>query len=125
MIVKGKLASWTSSGKRAERRRVVNLAARLNERGTTSADIRAIDVSPVGCLVTPAGAAKVGDIVWLKLPGLEPLRCRVIWVDGNDAGCWFERRLHPAEVERLVADARCKPVKRGDKFGRRTRVVAA
>ena len=125
MIVKGKLASWTSSGKRAERRRVVNLAARLNERNATSADIRAVDVSPVGCMVAPAGSAKVGDTVWLKLPGLEALRCRVIWVEGDEAGCWFERRLYPAEIERLVAEARCKPVKRGQSFGRRTRAKVA
>ena len=76
MNVKGKLASWTATGKRAERRRVVNLAARLNERDAKSVDVRAVDVSSVGCMVTPAGPSKVGDIVWLKLSGLEPLRCR-------------------------------------------------
>ena len=121
MIVNGKLASWTASGKRAERRRVVNLAARLNERATTTLDVRAVDVSPVGCMVTPAGATRVGDTVWLKLSGLEPLRCRVIWVDSDEAGCWFERKLHRSEVEWLAEQARCRPTERVTSFGRNMR----
>ncbi len=124
MIVNGKLASWTASGKRAERRRVVNLSARLNERATTALDVRAVDVSSVGCMVTPAGATKVGDTVWLKLSGLEPLRCRVIWVDSDEAGCWFERRLHKSEVEWLVEQARSRPTKHTGSFGRSIRAGA-
>jgi hypothetical protein len=124
MNVKGKLSSWTATGKRAERRRVVNLAARLSERGTTTVDVRAVDVSPVGCMVTPAGPAKVGDIVWLKLSGLEPLRCRVIWVDADEAGCWFERKLHKSEVEWLVEESRNRPIAPVTSFGRRLLATA-
>jgi hypothetical protein len=124
MNVKWKLASWTASGRRAERRRIVNMAARLNERDTTALDVRAVDVSSVGCMVTPAGPSTGGDVVWLKLSGLEPLRCRVIWVDADEAGCWFERKLHKSEVERLVEESRNRPSAPVTSFGRRLMATA-
>ena len=43
-----------------------------------------------------------GTEVWLKLPGFEVRRSRVVWVRGKDVGCEFQFPLHPRELELLA-----------------------
>jgi hypothetical protein len=57
-----------------------------------------------------------GTVVWLKLPDLEPVSSKVVWVDGNRAGFEFATPLHPKTLELLVAAGK-KPLRRGH-FGR-------
>ena len=117
MIVRGKLVSWPSSERRAEPRRIVNLAPRVRDRRSTVVDVCAADISTEGCRVTPAGSAEAGNVVWLKLPGLEVQRCHVVWVEDQDAGCRFDLPLHAAELDQLRKQALPRP-SRG-RFGRK------
>ena len=46
---------------------------------------------------------RIGEVVWITLPGLPPRRSMVKWVDRFDVGCEFDEALHPAVVDRIVA----------------------
>lgn len=120
MMIRGRLATLSIRAKRAEPRRIVNLAARLKDRGTTFADVCVEDISTKGCKFTPIGAAELGDGVWLKLPGLEPIPGRIAWIDGSDGGCAFGRELHESDLDLLRSQAFSRPKGRVTSFGRRT-----
>ena len=91
-------------GRKAERR-IVNLAAALREEGAKTAAIAVRDISVGGFKAEIDGDFEEGAEVWLKLPGFEAKRSRIIWRRGNEAGCEFETPLHEQEIELMVAPA--------------------
>lgn len=56
------------------------------------------DVAHIDCFELLRG----GETVWLALPGIAALRCRVERTDGFRALVVFEEPLHPAVLEALV-----------------------
>jgi hypothetical protein len=98
-------------GRRAERR-IVNLAASLREPGASLLDAEIVDLSVTGFGAETAAPLEPGTTVYLKLAGLEPTSCRVVWVEGNKAGFEFMSPLHPATLDTVTAASRSTPVKR-------------
>lgn len=101
----------TSDGRRAERR-IVNLAASLREPGASLVDAEIVNLSVTGFGAETEAPLEAGACVYLKLPGLEPTNCRVVWVEGNKAGFEFMSPLHPATLDTVTAATRTMPVKR-------------
>ena len=101
----------TPDGRRAERR-IVNLAASLREPGASLADAEVVNLSVTGFAAETEAKVERGDHVWLKLPGMEPTNCRVVWTEEGKAGFEFLTPLHPATLELVVAAGRKPPVKR-------------
>jgi hypothetical protein len=99
-----------TDGRKAERR-IVNLAAALREEGAKSAKVVIVDISVGGFKAETEDQVEEGHEVWLKLPGHEARRSRVVWVKGRTVGCEFEYELHPRELELIVAPAPRKIVK--------------
>jgi hypothetical protein len=93
-----------SDGRKAERR-IVNLAAALREEGAKNAKVIVVDISVLGFKAEAAEPMEEGSEVWLKLPGLEAKRSRVVWTKDKDIGCEFEWPLHPSELEVILAPA--------------------
>jgi hypothetical protein len=91
-----------TDGRKAERR-IVNLAAALRESGARSSKILVRDISTGGFKAEAEEAHEHGSEVWLKLPGLEAKRSRVVWSLGNDIGCEFEWPLHQRELDLIIA----------------------
>lgn len=106
---KAQLAILPVSEERGAERRIVNLAARLREPGATIADAEVRDLSTDGFMAETELALEPGNIVWLKLPGLEPQNSRVVWAEDGKIGFQFATPLHPLTLETVVAMAR-KPV---------------
>jgi hypothetical protein len=103
---KGQLASLpTSEGRRTERR-VVNLAASLREPGATIADAEVLNLSTDGFMASSTLPLEAGQTVFLKLPGMVTLKCRVAWVDGEKAGFEFSEPLHRGLLDQLTANER-------------------
>jgi len=98
-------------GRRAERR-IVNLAAHLRETGASVTDVDVVNLSTDGFMAQGEMHVETGANVLLKLPGLEPQNCRVVWVEDEKAGFEFSTPLHPATLELVVAAGR-KPIPRG------------
>ncbi len=111
-MTKGQLAILPPQEGRTAERRVVNLAARLRERGASVADVEVLNLSTNGFMAQGEMGLEPGSWMWLKLPGLEPQNSRVVWVEGDKAGFEFAAPLHPATIELLVTASR-KPIPRG------------
>ncbi len=105
-----------ADGRRAERR-MVNLAASLREPGATVADVEVLNLSLDGFMAEADIPLEVNAITWLKLAGMEAMKSRVVWIDGDKAGFQFTTPLHASVLEQLVAADR-KPIRRNH-FGPR------
>jgi hypothetical protein len=94
-----------TDGRKAERR-ILNIAAALREAGATTTQVLVLDVSSGGFRAQVAGPLEQGAEMWLKLPGLEAKRSRVVWCKEDEAGFEFESELHPGCIEALAAPRR-------------------
>lgn len=95
-------------GRKAERR-IVNIAAALRAEGVITTPVQVIDLSIGGFKAAVPGPLQPETEVWLKLPGFEARRSRVIWSEKGEAGCEFEMPLHPAEIETFFAPPKRLP----------------
>ncbi len=96
------LSSLVSDEQRQTRRRLVNFAAAVSEEGATTAPVSVSDISEGGCRLFSEQPVEQGTEFWLKLPGLEARRIRVVWSEGQSFGCEFDRALYPGEIETLA-----------------------
>jgi hypothetical protein len=109
---KGQLAILTATDGRRSERRQVNLAASLREPGAIVSDVEVLNLSTDGFMAASEMALEVEQLLYLKLPGLEARKCRVVWTEEGKAGFQFSTPLHRGELEQLVSTAR-KPIPRG------------
>lgn len=91
-----------ADGRRAERR-IVNLAARLRDRGAKIIDVEVVDLSTHGFMAHSPVTLEAGNYAWLKLAGMEPQNSRIAWVEGDKAGFEFVTPLHSATVQMIAA----------------------
>lgn len=61
------------------------------------------DLSATGCQIAPPVRVSDGERVWVKLPGLEALHSTIRWSCGWTAGAIFEKPLHPAVFDAILA----------------------
>ena len=52
-----------------------------------------VDVSAYGCHLLFEGGVKVGDRLWLRLAGSEPIGATAVWSEGDRMGCKFDATL--------------------------------
>ena len=102
MFINAELSQLPVGEGRQSPRRVVNLAAALREAGAKSLPVVVLDVSLGGFKAEAPEPLEEGAEVWLKLPGCEARRSRVIWAKEKDIGCEFEQPLHQAELDLIV-----------------------
>ena len=93
-----------SEGRRAARAEVV-LGAGLRQRGAHAVTVQVLDLSITGFRAATHLELMDGTDIWLKLPGLESLHSRVVWMKGHLLGCEFVRPLHPAVLDMIVRNA--------------------
>jgi hypothetical protein len=91
-------------GRRAARADVV-LGAGLRQRGAHAVTVQVLDLSVTGFRAATHLELMNGTDIWLKLPGLESLHSRVVWMNGHLLGCEFVRPLHPAVLDMIVRNA--------------------
>jgi hypothetical protein len=76
--------------------------ATLRERGCSAAPVIIHDLSISGFRTEWPYNLRVGDLIWLKLPGFEAMPSIVAWNANFQVGCRFQAPLHPAVFERIV-----------------------
>jgi|SRR5687768_9129377 hypothetical protein len=91
-------------GRRAPRADVT-VGAGLRQRGASGVTIQLLDLSTNGFRAATHLELETGTDVWLRLPGLESLHARVVWMRGHLLGGEFVRPLHPAVLEMIVRNA--------------------
>jgi len=105
MDLSGQLATEQGvDGRRAARNEVV-LGAGLRQRGAGGVTVQVLDLSTNGFRAATHLELLVGSDIWLKLPGLESLHARVVWMRGHLLGAEFVRPLHPAVLDMIVRNA--------------------
>jgi hypothetical protein len=105
LFINAELSQLPISDGRSAVRRIVNLAAALREEGARTAPVAVLDISIGGfkAEVPEEDESVEGAEVWLKLPGFEVRRSRVVWRKGREIGCEFEYPLHQVELDQIVA----------------------
>ena len=65
--------------------------------------VRLFDASPEGCKIEFIDRPIIGERIWIKFDHLEAVEGSVRWIAGTTCGIQFERPLHDAVFEQLVA----------------------
>jgi hypothetical protein len=103
LFINAELSQLPVTDGRKVERRIVNLAAALREDGAKNAAVVVLDISVAGFRAETPEPFDEGSEVWLKLPGFEAKRSRIVWSKGQEAGCEFETPLHPRDLELMTA----------------------
>lgn len=64
-----------------------------------------VDLSVYGCRVLFEGRVKVGDRLWLRLAGSDPIGATAVWSDGDRLGCKFDDTLDRSLFRALTLQA--------------------
>lgn len=83
---------------RTAARAALHRASTLRGRDGAPRDIVLHDLSATGCRVSGLPGAARYDAVMIGLTGLGGRPARVIWIDGDQAGCHFDEPLTEKEV---------------------------
>ena len=82
----------STGGRRTDRFR---FAAEVQFRsGSRRASVQVCDISTLGARVSGVFLVHENDQIYLKLPLIEPIAARVVWVESFEFGCEFERPLN-------------------------------
>jgi PilZ domain len=87
----------------------VRLTATLREAGATRYPVDLLDLSVTGFRFETSALIHNGTRVWLTIPGMEGLEAIIAWHGGANYGATFDRALHPAVLDHIVA--RCSVVR--------------
>lgn len=77
------------------------LPAGLRRSGDRGKPAALADISTDGCKLKEVLNLRAGELVWVRLPGLEGQQARVRWSHLDTAGILFDKPLHQAVVEKI------------------------
>ncbi|HEY0044730.1 MAG TPA: PilZ domain-containing protein [Allosphingosinicella sp.] len=103
-MMTAQIATSEEDGRRAERQEVL-LGAGLRQRGAHSVTVQIVDLSVTGFRAATHLQLHEGQDIWVKLPGLESIHSRVVWMRGHLMGAEFARPLHPAVLAMVARNA--------------------
>ena len=86
-----------------ERARVKPIDVRVRRVGQNAYNVRIFDLSPDGAKIEVVERPRINEQMMVKFDGLEVLQAEVCWIDGFIVGLKFERALHPAVFDLLLA----------------------
>lgn len=89
-----------SSNEREHERTSVAYPGSVRELGSVATPVTFSDLTKAGCRIKGADIRR-GAEVWARLGKLAPVRARVIWAKGGEAGLQFYQPLQPAELRAL------------------------
>jgi len=91
----------TSRERRNGGRFALQLPGGLRRSGDRQKPVTLAGLSAEGCTVKDVINLRVGERVWVRLPGLEAQQAQIRWTTLGKAGLSFDRPLHGAVVERI------------------------
>ena len=71
--------------------------------GSCRAAVQVCDISTLGARISGVFLVHEGDLVYLKLPMIEPVPARVAWAETFEFGCEFERPLSEVILAAITA----------------------
>ncbi|MCT2558609.1 PilZ domain-containing protein [Tsuneonella sp. YG55] len=88
---------------REDIRAPLEVAISVRERGGHKMPATMLDLSCAGCRIKGAPLTRGTEDIWVRIPGLESLPARICWAEEGANGLEFERKLHPAVFQRMIA----------------------
>jgi PilZ domain len=76
-----------------ERHRVLLQRGTVRRHGKQPVEAELVDLSVYGCRMNADQSFKMGDRLWLRFSGSQPVAAAVIWADGGALGCRFDEPL--------------------------------
>lgn len=80
----------------------VLINVKLRRSGENWFNARVANLSPTGFRVQSFARLEMDSSLWIILPGFDSRAARVIWTREHEAGCQFERPLHPAIFDHIL-----------------------
>jgi hypothetical protein len=80
----------------------VLLNVKVRRAGENWFNARVANLSPTGFRIQSFARLEMDSLIWIMLPGFDGRRARVIWTREHEAGCQFERPLHPAIFDHIL-----------------------
>lgn len=65
-------------------------------------EARLVDLSVYGCRLMTSAAFKIGDRLWLRFAGGNPISATAVWFEGDRLGCRFDEALDRALFRELT-----------------------
>lgn len=88
--------------RQSRNRAPLNTYAEFKQQGTGYFKVRLLDLSPTGFRLLTVGQLHLDRVLYVKLPGLAPLKGSIKWHKGNEYGCAFEQALHDSVFDHIV-----------------------
>lgn len=79
------------------------IEVRIRRLGQFNYNVRIFDLSPDGAKIEVVERPRIGETIMVKFDGLEVLPATVRWIDDFIVGIKFNRPLHPAVLDLLLA----------------------
>ncbi len=74
----------------------------FRRQGDARYQVELIDFSPEGCCIAPPVRVEEGQNIWLRVPDMEAVIGKVVWVRDWRAGVKFDHPFHPAVFDMVV-----------------------
>lgn len=92
---------------RIEQREVVRHAvllqrATVRRHAKQPSEAKLVDLSVYGCRLLIEGSYKIGDRLWLRFSGGNPIGATAVWLEGDRLGCRFDEALDRALFRELT-----------------------
>ena len=87
---------------RACTRNGVSITASVREHGGGRQQVEVVDLSQAGFRMRAGSFIAPDRIIFLTLPGYNPLEARIAWHEKEYYGCEFVQRLHAAVYDDIV-----------------------
>lgn len=97
------LAFPDADNEREDERHLAGVGARVQRLRSTPNEVTVTDISKGGCRLQCRTLAE-GDEIWVVLPGLRPVRARIVWAKGQEAGCEFHIPLGRADMRKFLVN---------------------
>jgi hypothetical protein len=88
--------------RRAERERLA-AAVSFRKPKEMSYEVNLENMSPHGCCIGLRERVRPGQLLWITVPGIEPMQSWVRWHGEWQAGLEFERPMHIAVFDHVAA----------------------
>ncbi|MBL0925278.1 MAG: PilZ domain-containing protein, partial [Sphingomonadaceae bacterium] len=90
------------SNQREYRRGDVSITADIREHGGGRQQVEVVDLSQSGFRMRTGSFIPQDKVIFLTLPGYNPLRARIAWHEREVYGCEFVQRLHEAIYDNIL-----------------------
>ena len=75
------------------RHSVLLQSATVRAHAKNAKEARLVDLSVYGCRLLTDATFKLGDRLWLRLAGSQPIGATAVWSEGDRLGCRFDEAL--------------------------------